>query len=176
MSDSIEKRVPSSARVRQRRRWLHIYTIFDFLIALSFILMPLVLADGKKVLVFRYLLASVFWIGLAGLILTAVYINISRRNSSTFARLIKGKKKIGFMHFFQNRYATVADTSMFVSLLAVIILEWIAKQPKLAISIMGVFIFCFNMHCMLNGICYEYINYKIRSVNNDENRKKSLGE
>lgn len=175
MREDLGRHVSYRVRIRQRRRWLILFVAFDIIFATSIIVLPFVLTSDEAMVPYRFLVGALFWIGLLGLIATAVWINTKRRRSNGFKIASEGKKKLGAIHFFQNYYATAADIIMLVSLLAVILLEWVANRQSLAISTIGVFIFSFNMHCMLNGICYEYINYKVRRVTNHGNSEKSVG-
>ena len=175
MKEEIGKHVSYRVRLRQRRRWLALFVIFNIILSVSILSLPFVLTSDEAVIPYRFLVGALFWIGLIGLIVTAIWINTKRKRSNGFKIANNGRRKIGLIHFFQNNYATVVDVLMFISLLAVILLEWAAHKQSLAISTIGVFIFSFNMHCMLNGICYEYINYKVRRVNNHGNSEESVG-
>ena len=151
---------------RQRRRLLLLFVLFNFIFAGSIVVLPLVLLSDETMPPLRCLIGALFWIGLIGLVAVVILINYKRRQSRGFKSVKNGKKKIGLINFFQNNYATVADVLMFISLLAVIILEWVARIQSIAISVFGVFIFSFNMHCLLNGIYYEYLKHNDRRVNN----------
>ena len=160
-------------RFRQRRRWLYLFILFDFIFSASIILIPFALNPDKVEPIYRYLIAVFFWIGLIGIIAIVCFINYKRKHSKGFNAINKEKKKLGLICFFQNRYAVIVDILMFANFLGALF-AFALKKERIAISLLGLFAFSFNLHCMLNGICYEYINYKMRRENTHGNSKNTL--
>lgn len=151
-------------RRRQRRRMLYLYSLFLAVLSISVFLMPF---GMKKTIISKiptYISGAMFWIGLLGTIAMALYITYSRRRSRGFAKVYPNHKRLGLIHFFQNRSAFICDILMLISLIGFIITRiWVGATIWLY-GFLSVLTFSFGMHCMLNGSNYIYINYKIRRV------------
>lgn len=153
----------SSYSSRRRRFMFTTYVGFLCLWSISFLLMPLSSSSKEKSFLL-FLPGLSFWIGLLGTIVTAFYINIRRKRSFRFNALYPDMKKIGVVHFFQNQWAVVFDITLFVSIIGYVIAKIYIRGLTIQFIFLSLFAFSFGMHCMLNGICYEYINYKNRRV------------
>ena len=153
---------------KRRRKMMWLYTMFLALLAISVCLMPFGSSLKEKTAILMYLSGAAFWIGLIGTIFMAVKINNSRKNSYRFNERFGNHKQFGVVHFLQNTEAIIADIAMFVSIVAFIIAKIWISEIIVSFILLAVFIFSFGMHCMLNGINYRYINYKVRRENEDE--------
>ena len=85
MTQAPRSRAANEASYAQKRRWLRLYILFDLILSASIALLPLVLSADEK-LPFRYFLGATFWIGVIGLIATAVWINKNRKSSTEFRK------------------------------------------------------------------------------------------
>lgn len=160
-------RITMLAKKRQRKMmWL--YTLFLALLAISVCLMPIGSNLKEQTTIIMYVSGVAFWIGLIGTIFMAVKINNSRKKSYRFNERFGDHKQLGVIHFLQNTEAIIADIAMFVSIVAFIIAKIWISEISVSFILLAVFIFSFGMHCMLNGINYRYINYKVRRENEDE--------
>lgn len=150
-------------RLQQRQRMIYLYAAFLAVLSVSVFLMPFGIKMADDSIIPTYVSGIMFWIGILGTIVMAVYITISRRRSQGFAKMYPNHKRLGLIHFFQNMPAFICDILMFISLIGFIITRiWVGTTiwPFVFLSILT---FSFGMHCMLNGSNYIYINYKIRS-------------
>ena len=107
-----------------------------------------------------YIAGALFWTAFILTVGMAVRINKSRHRSELFNREYEGLKKIGLLHFFQNKEALVMDAMMFTSLIVLIIIRVLKANVTVQSLFISLFVFSFGMHCMLNGINYVYIKYK----------------
>lgn len=153
---------------KRRRNIMWLYTGFLALFAISVCLMPIGSRLKEKTTIIIYISGVAFWIGLIGTICMAVKINNSRKNSHRFNERFGNHKQLGVIHFLQNTEGIIADISMFVSIVTFIIAKIWISEIIVSFILLAVFIFSFGMHCMLNGINYRYINYKVRRENEDE--------
>lgn len=153
---------------KRRRKMMWLYTGFLALLAISVCLMPIGSSLKEKTTIIMYISGVAFWIGLIGTICMAVKINNSRKNSYRFNERFGNHKQLGVVHFLQNTEAIIADIAMFVSIVAFIIAKIWISEIIVSFILLAIFIFSFGMHCMLNGINYRYINYKVRRENEDE--------
>lgn len=150
----------SSPRRRKKLLWLYVANLL--VLSLSVTLMPAVNQLKEKTMVFMVADGILFWCGAFATAFTAVRINICRKNSMS-GKAAPQKKKLGLIHFFQNREACLADAAMIVAFVGFISVNCaIDHHPYLLFSFLGLLIFTFGMHCMLNGSNYAYINCRVR--------------
>lgn len=71
----------------------------------------------------------------------------------------ENKKKPGVICFFSNKYASIADVVMVISIiLTLVIVLLIPKTPQmLQLLLISLTVFSIHMHCVLNGINFKYI-------------------
>ena len=159
MNDTPERHYSNRRSYRRRQMMLKSFVIFLILVSLSVALMPL----GTKIKEISKLplnaIGLLLWIGLIGTILSAVRINISRKRSPVFKDLYGNKKKLGLIHFFQNRYAIICDCALFLSIIGLILSRFVFNHLGIRFIFISLFVFSFGMHCMLNGVDYIYIKY-----------------
>lgn len=153
----------SSLRRRQRMKYAFIGSLF--LMSLSIAFMPIASKYRDTNILSTVFTGLTFWVGLIGSILIMIWINQRRKKDSCFNKLHPNAKQLGVVHFFQNKSAACADTAMFVALLGLIITKLTADSIIVPFMFLAAFVFLFGMHCMLNGICYKYLNYRIKRGN-----------
>ncbi len=145
---------------RKRKQLMWLYVFFLALLTVSIFLMPVSNIKDDSVVIL-YLSSATFWIGLVGTIYSAIKINHSRRVYSKFND-IAWNRQIGLINFFRNKPAIVFDIIMFVSLVGFVVSEVYIKNLIVTFIFFALFVFCFGMHCMLNGINYKYLKLNVR--------------
>ncbi len=136
-----------------------LYTAFLFMLSLAIALMPVASANKWKMRWLLTLNGVMLWLGVVGVAVMAIVITVHRRKNSKFKKVHPEKKRIGLINFFENIYAIIADILMGVSAVAFITVTIFAGNVFLMDMLLGIFVFSFGMHCMLNGINFVYINY-----------------
>lgn len=148
-----------SFQIKRQNLMMCVYTCMLFLMSVSVVFMPIVSDYQQAGRIPSILVGILFWTGFIGTIWTAIWINRCRKKDAHFA---KGKQ-LGLVHFFQNKPASCVDIAMFISLCTLIVTMITIKQLIIIpFAFLAMFIFFFGMHCMLNGICFQYLNYKNR--------------
>lgn len=150
---------PRSSRKIRRRR-LVLYTAFLFMLSEAILFMPFASERKETSPTMLYISGATFWVGLLGVIIMAFVINAARKHSPRFNKMYPGRKQFGFVHFFQNKPAVIADLVMFASIIGFIITMSLRIKQVFSFLFLAVFVFSFGMHCMLNGINYIYTNYR----------------
>lgn len=107
--------------------------------------------EGKAKMIMSVIVSAVFWIGLiAGIVLDVL---LGKDNKE-----LKGK--MGLISFFKNKIAMIFDILFVISL----ILSLVVVISKTALAIgsvaIAVCIFSFEMHCVLNGKCFNKLILK----------------
>lgn len=151
----------SISPLQRRKCMMYLYSGFLSLWALAIVLMPIGSVIKENSIIMLYFSGAAFWIGLAGTICMAFKINNCRKASYRFKEHGGSRKQLGAIHFFQNKEAIVMDTLMFVSIIGLIIAKISTSGLLVSFLFFAVFVFSFGMHCMLNGINYRYIKYKV---------------
>ncbi len=153
---------------RRRKNMMLLYTVFLGVLSAAFCLMPIGSSMKDETMMYLYIAGVEFWLGLVGTIVMALKINKRRKISYRFNEQYSKHKQFGLVHFFQNTEATIADVIMFISIVGLIIAKIWISEIIVFFVFLAVFIFSFGMHCMLNGINYKYIKYKVRRNGQDE--------
>lgn len=135
------------------------YVTFLTILSVSISMIPLGMRISGNTRALTYVSGSAFWAGLVGTFASAACITISRRRSRDF-----DKRRLGLVHFFQNRPALISDILLFLSLPGFVCACVWAGMTICPFLFLSLLIFSFGMHCMLNGSNYIYIKQKIRSV------------
>ena len=146
----------------RRQKMLRNYTIALAILSLSIFLMPIVNGFKESTKIPMLMDGVLFWIALISTVGMAIRINNSRRRSSAFNKNYEGLKKLGLIHFFQNKLALIMDMIMFASLITFIVARFLAWNITVQFLFVSMFAFSFGMHCMLNGINYIYIKHKTK--------------
>ena len=147
---------------QRRKRMLHMYITLLATLAVGVVLMAIGSTVKEKTMTVMYVSGAFFWLGLIGTVYMALKINSCRKNSYRFNEQIGNLKQFGLIHFFQNREAQIMDVVMFVSIIGFIIAKICINELLLSFILLALFVFAFGMHCMLNGINYRYLKYKVR--------------
>lgn len=151
-------------RKMQKKKMLYLYMAFLAVLSISVFLMPIGIEIADRTRILTYLSGVMFWVSLFGTISIALFITYKRKKSKEFADDDSGRKRLGVIHFFQNRPAIISDVLLFVSLIGFIITRVLSETTIFPFVFLSLFIFSFGMHCMLNGSNYNYINYQKRGV------------
>lgn len=146
----------------RRRGMMEMYTGALFLWMLSVAFMSLAYDEKGNVTILTYLCGIGFWTGLIGTVVMAIKINISRKKSPVFSSVSDTRRRLGLIHFFSNKEAVIIDTMLFASVVGCVLARYVIPGNTATFIFVGLFIFSFGMHCMLNGINYRYIKYKVR--------------
>ncbi|MBQ7134424.1 MAG: hypothetical protein IJO20_08030 [Ruminococcus sp.] len=114
--------------------------------------------NGKVLnVIIAYLVGVLFWAGLISGCAMLFVVNKHRKADKSF----RSKKKLpGVISFFSNQHAMLADVFMaisFVLLLVFLFVPWF--NQGVTVVLIAVFLFAFNMHCVLNGMNFKYIQY-----------------
>lgn len=140
-----------------KKRLLSVYILFLALLSLSISVMPFAVRLSDKIMLLSYLSGIMFWSGLTGTIVSAAVITRSKRKSRQFSKENPECRKIGIIHFFQNRTAAVYDILMGIVFAGLVITCVLLPTSSVPLVFLSLFIFSFGMHCMLNGSNYIYI-------------------
>ena len=158
--------------------FLLIFSIFCFLLlGLSFILMPIESDTSETAASVVTLLTGVlFWLSLGMGLATQVVLSARRKKNFPFKK--KGEPKLGFISFFKNIYAIIADIGMMCSFAGLVIAMIVTQSTGfLCYVFAGMFVFLLSMHCILNGKNFYYISQSNRGsfnerAKNQENKGK----
>ncbi len=141
-------------------RALYGYTIALAVLSLSLIMMPIVNGIKEKTKIPMYAVGVLFWVGLIMTVVMAVRINNARKRDTAFQKRRGNHKKMSLIHFFQNKKALVSDVAMLASLTALVVACFTTENVFVHFSLVSLLVFSFGMHCILNGVNYNYIEFK----------------
>ena len=147
---------------KQKRQMFVLYVLFLMLLSLSIAFMHLSSKIAETFRAASVISGACFWIGFIGTVVTAVRINHFRKRSALFKGFQPKQKKLGLIHFFQNKTAKFFDILMFISLVSFLIFVLFVKNNAISFVFLSIFVFSFGMHCMLNGTNYEYIIFRAK--------------
>lgn len=117
--------------------------------------------NGNKYAVFAAILAaSVFWGCLALATVLLIIVNHRRKKDNYQVKdRIKLLRRIGALRFFSNRPAAIFDILMVILFIATAVTMFIPAVSDFVSLVLAVLLFIsIDMHCMLNGINFIYIN------------------
>lgn len=143
--------------------WLGISIFFFFMLSVSFLLMPLGSETPTESISLYTLVAGLmFWISIVMGIVTQCVLAYRRKDWYVIHRIRKARasQKIGFVSFFKNTYAAIADVVAIFSLIGLVI-AMIATHGSgyICYVFVSLFVFSFSMHCILNGkVFYHIVN------------------
>lgn len=104
----------------------------------------------------------IFWLGLiAGIVFTIL---LSKQIKATGVH----KGKIGLITFFSNPIAIVFDSLMILSLIGSVLIIVFKSEQLIGYFVIALFIFSFEMHCILNGKNYLYIKQEKYEVQEEK--------
>lgn len=107
--------------------------------------------------IIAYMIGVLFWAGLVAGCVMLFFVNKHRKSDDSFR---PKKKKPGVISFFSNQQAMLVDILMvilFVLFLVFLFVPWF--NQGVTVVLMAGFLFAFNMHCVLNGVNFRYIQY-----------------
>lgn len=100
----------------------------------------------KKII--SIIIGILFW---AGLVVGIILIFVAKKQNEN----LSNAKGIGLISFFKNRPAICFDVIMIVSLIISIVVIVIQSESFIGSLIIALFVFSFEMHCILNGKTYN---------------------
>lgn len=133
-------------------KWLMISNISFFLLSVSFLLMPLEVISPLVT-------GSMFWLFLligitSQIVLTVRFKKRCSKNKTWHLQ----KNKIGLLVFGQNLYAKIADVSLVLSIVGLIVAMKLTDGTGYSCYIfLAMVVYTLSMHCILNGKIYFYI-------------------
>lgn len=139
--------------------WLYISIGSFFLMACSFLLMPINF-ETTNLQFMSYCVGIMFWVFLILGIVSQIILAKQRKNWFIRNRIrrFRTKSKSGVIAFLQNLPATIADLTLVISVIALIVSIVLTNAMGYACYIfMALLIFSFCMHCILNGKIYYYL-------------------
>lgn len=139
------------------KKLILIQIISFFISSVSMCFMPLgSYYDGKLQKGIAMILGVIFWIFLiAGFVLNIVIRKTDKDKN------VKGR--CGIIRLFQNKYAKIADVILIISFIVSVITIVSKSTIYLGAVVLFVFVFSFEMHCILNG---KYFNVIFLKENN----------
>lgn len=155
-------------------RRLFLAALIGFLLsACSVWLIPLVMnKEDGTISFFNIIIGIIFWIGILVGIAFFV-ITWMKVKEDVGYREVKETLKPGYVRFFANRYATIADCLMIISWLVTIIGSFFIRIPaEVLVPVLFFALYSLYLHFMLNGRVYSYISKKNQKKKERENEKQ----
>jgi len=111
--------------------------------------------------VLAYVIGGGFWIGLLLSIIFLLILNSIRvKTEKATKKQTRKSTKIGLIKIFSNRIATFFDMLFVISLVSQIVIMVLKNTNQvLAITVLFLVAFSFEMHCVFNGRNYLYISW-----------------
>lgn len=149
--------------IQKIKRLFCFAVVFQFLMSLSILLMPIAVQMGQQNRRMVVLIGAVFWLSaIAGYVIVAMA-NSERKR---FIRHkvdgnIKMNCRPGIAEFFTNVPATVADVTMIMSFLMFVIIGFTKlRYGYISYILLFLLVFSLHMHCMFNGRIYKATKYR----------------
>ena len=124
------------------------------------------------------LLGSLFWGGLLVGVVSQIVLEIRRRSLFRYYNVPRQKMqkpRNGLLTFCSNREAMIADLICGASLIATVLAILITKGTAYICAVcIGILLFSFCMHCILNGRNYFHINNYGKIRQTLESKKTSI--
>lgn len=115
---------------------------------------------------FSLVCSSMFWVSL----IIAWVSNIVCYKRLNVKSYIDGK--VGMLTFFSSKVAMLVDILCGTLLIATIIILIVSNNSTLEFSFISLFIFAFQLHCLLNSKLYKYLfNQKQEGRKNEKSNK-----
>ena len=141
--------------------WLGLSILFFFMLAISFLLMPFGnVTPDETISAYTLSAGLMFWLSIAMGVVTQCVLAYRRRTwyASHRSKKIRIQQKIGFVTFFSNIYATIADIVSILSLLGFVISMFATQGTGyICYVFISLLVFSFSMHCILNGKGFYHI-------------------
>lgn len=133
-----------------RKKLLYVQIISFLISSVSLSLTSFVsYEDGVVKKVFSIIVGLLFWIGLA--VGIAFIFVLKSKTENCF----ENEKGVGLVRFFKNKFAICFDVAMIVWLIASIVVIAIQTESFIGSVVVALFVFSFEMHCVLNGKIYK---------------------
>ena len=146
---------------QERKKWMfYSYVAFLSILSVAFFLMPFGIQKADESMTLTYTAGVMFWVGLLGTVIAAIC--ITRAKNRSRENFNPQHQRFGMMHFFRNVPATVFDVLMLIGILGFVIARVWFEMTVWPFVCLSLSVFCFGMHCMLNGSNYAYITFKTR--------------
>lgn len=149
--------------VQKIKRLFWFAVVFQFLMSLSILLMPIAVQMRQQNRRMTVLIGAVFWLSaIAGYVIVAMA-NSERKR---FIRYkvdgnIKMNCRPGIAEFFTNVQATVADVTMIMSFLIFVTIGFTKlRYGYITYILLFLLVFSLHMHCMFNGRIYKATKYR----------------
>lgn len=149
--------------IQKIKRLFWFAVVFQFLMSLSILLMPIAVQMGQQNRRMAVLIGAVFWLSaIAGYVIVA----IANSERKRFIRHkvdgnIKMNCRPGIAEFFTNVPATVADVTMIMSFLMFVIIGFTKlRYGYISYILLFLLVFSLHMHCMFNGRIYKATKYR----------------
>lgn len=141
---------------------MFLISVFSFLIfSISFLFIPNTSDMIQLTLPVKNVIAGItIWVTLAVGIITQILLS---KGLKTFLNKkgIMSYRKIGVISFFQNKYASLADISFFISLVCFVVSMVCTNMNGnnfINFIFWTILVFSFSMHCILNGKVFYYMS------------------
>lgn len=138
--------------------WLSISITSFFLLAISFLFMPL----EKKI--FQIIAGVMFWLFLILGIMSQVILSFLFKKACFKNKEWRVQKnRIGIFTIEKNIFAVVADIVLLISAVVFTALMMLTRGTGyISYIVLAIFVFAFSMHCILNGKVYSYICERVK--------------
>ena len=147
--------------------------VFMLLLSLTFLAMPAanrLSLEGNA----RLLRLSGVWFWATLILGYALFLLVHRARKQSLRagqeELPKGKP--GIIRFFANPWAFFADIALGVGIILFVVFLWVDASGYPVFALLSVTVFAFQMHCVLNGENFRYINAALNTAS--DHRGKSL--
>ena len=109
-----------------------------------------------------YIIGAVFW--LFEIIGWLAFFKLSKRRKeyekdNPDASYLKRRRRPGILTFFANKRAAIVDLVLPISLIMMVLVLFIPLGQTVTFIVAAVFSFASQMHCILNGINFKYIQF-----------------
>ena len=139
---------------KKNQLYFLIAIISFFVSSATALLLPFALFEGaEQQRSIAYSLGAVFWVGLIIGIFSMLLIDKNRKKK-------RQRNSLPFIRFFRNKEALVFDSMFIISIVGVVILLFTRGVNQwLSSTIIFMFLFSLEMHCIFNGENYQYIKF-----------------
>lgn len=152
----------------KRRYWVSVFSLFCH--SATFLLMPFATNNAESNKLLLLIIGLLFWISL---IVGYFSLFVANKKRKYFInRKLGGNTSmdcnIGLITFFSSVPATVFDSMMFASIIALIIIYFTGAINHYRTYVMiSILVFSLNMHCLFNGRIYKITKYRRVRREND---------
>lgn len=124
--------------------------------------------DDGTISLISIIIGIIFWIGLLVGIIFFIITWIKVKNDGDY-QMLKKKKKPGYISFFTNRFAMIADGLLIISCVVTIVGSYFIRMPAgILIPVLFLALYSLYLHFLLNGRVYSYISIKKKKEKKNE--------